>query len=155
MNRVCTILLATISLFIISTSALATDYRHLNTFSFGYNSQGSHLRFGYSINQHHQNFGYRAKHHNRQHFLHKPSAIYKHWRQPRYGHRSFGYNSFGYRQPSYHQNRYNKHIGYKACHPVTKVIVGRHGKYHGVASTMCYDKYGGAYTISGRRSLRD
>jgi hypothetical protein len=154
MNRACKIVLATLSLFIISTSVLAGDYRKSSGLSLSYGNNGSHLnsRLGY-ISNHMQYSDHFSKHKRRHNYSHKPYSYPKYWRQPRYGHRSFayGYNSFHYQPPNYYQNsRHNRH-DQQICQPVTKVVVDKHGKYHGVDATLCYDNYDES---SGSRYLK-
>jgi hypothetical protein len=150
MNRSCKIVLTTLSLFIISTSVLAGDYRKSSGLSLSYGNHGSHQnsRLGYISNHKKYSDNY-SKHKKRHSYSHKPYSYPKYWRQPRYGHRSFGYgyNSYSYHQPSYYQ----KHHGQQICQPVTKVVVDKHGKYHGVDATLCYDNYDES---SGSRYLK-
>ena len=147
MKTFCKIFLIAMSLFLISTSVVAIDYRHHGGLSFSFGSHSNHFRFG--LNNHH--FDKHAGQHYRHHYSYQPDSFYNFRHQPRYGHKSFSYYSFSYRHPSYQQNRYNKDIVKKSCHPVTKVIVDRYGKYHGEAGTMCYDKFGDAYIVYGSR----
>jgi len=147
MKTFCKFFIIAMGLFLISTSAVANDYRHHNGLSFSFGTHGNHIRFGYS-NKHYDH----TPHHKywyRHHFSHKPFHSYKYRYSP-----FFGYRSFGYKQPSYKQNRYKRDIVKKPCHPVTKVIVGRHGQYRGVDGTMCYDQYGNGYVVKGSRYLR-
>lgn len=138
MNRTCKIILAILSLFIFSTSVLAGDHRKSSGLSLSYGNQGSHQSKLGQFNKHKSYSDNYSKHNNRHHYSHKPST-YKYWRQPRYGHRSFGYgyNSYSYHQPNYYQ----RHRSQQICQPVTKVVVDKHGKYHGVDATLCYDQY--------------
>jgi len=146
MKAFCKIVLIAMGLFLISTSAVATGYRHHGGLSFSFGSHGNHIRYNY--NNHH--FDKYAGKHYRHHYSPRPYTFYKYRAQPRHGHKPFSYYSFSHRHPSYHQNRYQKDIVKKSCHPVTKVIVGRHGRYHGRAGTMCYDKFGDAYIVYNR-----
>ena len=144
MNRTSKFVLAALSLFIISTSALAGDHRKSSGLSLSYGKHGSHQdsRLGY-INNHKKHHGNYSKYKSRHNYSHKPSG-YKYWRQPRYGHRSFGYgyNSYNYYPPNYHQKHHHTRHGQQICQPVTKVVVDDHGRYHGVDATLCYDNYG-------------
>jgi len=140
MNRTCKIVLAALSLFIISTSALAGDHRKSSGLSLSYGTNGSHQnRLGH-LSKPKQHDSY-SKYNKRHSYSHKPYSYPKYRRQPRYGHRSFGYsygyNSYHYQQPNYYQ----KHHSQQICQPVTKVVIDKHGKYYGVDATLCYDNY--------------
>jgi hypothetical protein len=144
MNGTCKIVLAALSLFIISTSVLAGEHRKSSGLSLSYGNHGNHHhRLGY-ISKHKQYSDRYSKYKKRHSYSHKPYSYPKYWRQPRYGHRSFayGYNSYSYQQPNYYQNsRHNRH-DQQICQPVTKVVVDKHGKYRGVGAILCYDNYG-------------
>jgi hypothetical protein len=143
MNRTCKIALAALSLFIISTSALAGDHRKSSGISLSYGShEPQQNKIGHLSNnkKHH---GHYSKYKKRHYYSHKPYSYPKYWRQPRYGHRSFGYgyNSYNYYQPNHYQKHHHAGHGQHNCQPVTKVVVDRHGRYHGVDATLCYDNY--------------
>ncbi|OUR63634.1 hypothetical protein A9Q79_09850 [Methylophaga sp. 42_25_T18] len=147
MKAFCKICLLAIGLLLLSTSAVATDYRQHGGLSFSFGSHGNHIRFGYADKHydHSSHHIYRYRHH----YSHKPYHSYKYRYSP-----FWGYRSFGYKQPRYNHNRYNRDIVKKPCHPVTKVIVDRHGQYRGIAGTMCYDRYGNGYVVKGSRYSR-
>jgi len=147
MKAFCKTCLIALGLFIISTSAVATDYRQHGGLSFSFGSHGNHIRFGYADK--HSDRSPHLQYRYRQHFSHKPNYSYQYRYSPFYG-----YRSFGYKQPSYHNHRNRRDIVKKPCHPVTKVIIDNYGKYRGIAGTMCYDRYGNGYVVKGSRYSR-
>lgn len=151
MKTVCKMFIIAIGLFLISTSAVATDYRHRGGLSISIGSQHNHVGHGYTTGKHHsKKYLNHLKNKSRYQYSYKPRSNYKHRRDNYYS----GHKYWGYQQPNHFHNRYKRHAVKKACHPVTRVNTDKHGKYHGTAATMCYDMYGDAYIMSGRRYLK-
>lgn len=87
--------------------------------------------------------GSRNSHHNRYGLSHKKHYPYKSYYSRPYSNYDYGRNHYSGQKHSY--RRYQK-----ACHPITKVISDRYGRYHSINNTLCYDKYGQSYIVPGR-----
>ena len=96
-------------------------------------------------------YGYPRAHHQRYGHHHRP------YYAPRRHHRPHYYGGHSRRHYSYSDGAYNdrhsyRHTNNRACHPVYK-----HGYWHGrpakVGGTMCYNRYGNGYVVSGSRYL--
>ena len=98
--------------------------------------------------------GYNSGHNKHHYNRHHPSAHYNY--NYGYGHQN-AYNYQQYNHPYYQQrnhnnNTYSRNRAYtKPCHQVSKTVIDDYGDYHKVGGTMCYDKYGQPYIVSGSR----
>jgi len=138
MHTATKLLLVALGLLVISTSALARDSHRKSSLSLGYS--GGH-------NSHHSTvylaYSQKRNHHYKKHY----SYNRKHYSYNPYSTRSYG------RHHNYQRNSYNNHYQ-KSCHPVNKAIVDRYGDYKNIGGTMCYDRYGQGYIVSGSRYLK-
>lgn len=96
-------------------------------------------------------YGYPRAHHQRYRQHHRPYAAPRRHHRPNYygGHsrRHYSYSDGGY------NNRHSyRHTNSRACHPVYK-----RGQWHGrpakVGGTMCYNRHGEGYVVTGSRYL--
>jgi len=136
----------------ISSASFATDKSHR---ALGYSS---------SHNHHNKHLGYSNRHHRQTnnsyipHSSHKSYSIHRnnHHYSDRGRHTKY-YSTFYYsnksqsKYSSNHDNSYRHNRYQKSCHPVSKNIIDRYGHHRKVAGTMCYNKYGQSYIVSGSR----
>jgi hypothetical protein len=132
-------IMLTISSFILFSTLTIPAFA--GGFSLGYSSHGSHYSAGYGHR------GYSG---------HSRSGAYG---RHSYLGRNYGYrNSHNYQKHSYPNYNHNNYSSYsrapsykKPCHDVFKTTVDHYGQYHKTGGTMCYDRYGKAYIVSGSR----
>ena len=88
--------------------------------------------------------GSRNSHYNRYGLSHKKHYPYKSYYSRPYSNYDYGRNHYSGQKHSYRHHQ-------KACHPITKVVSDKYGRYHSINNTLCYDKYGQSYIGPGRR----
>ena len=92
--------------------------------------------------------GYSSGGHSNHHYSSRNHHSYDH-------HNSYGYQQHNYsyyQQKRHSRTSYYGHLSYKKpCHQVYKTSVDHYGEYNKVGGTMCYDRYGQGYIVSGSR----
>ncbi len=100
-----------------------------------------HKQLMYRLGSRRHALGSRNKHHDRYGVIHNKHYPYKsYYSRPysRYSRDHYSDRNYGYGHPP------------KACHPITKVISDRYGRYQSINNTVCYDKYGQSYIVPRR-----
>jgi hypothetical protein len=126
--------------------------------AYGHNSyKAKHYyqnNYRYAKKQYKNKHGYFAKKHYKKH----ASPNYRSYNKPnpyRQGYSNHYYqpkkrlHTQHQRKSAYNNNHYRQYQ--KSCHPVSKTVTDRHGRYQDIGGTMCYDRAGRGYVVSGSR----
>ncbi len=148
---------------------------HHNGLSLSYNTPAKHHykqkqhAFGhnnYKAKHYYQNnYRYAKKHYKnkhsyfaKKHYKKHASPHYQNYNKPNNYRQGYSHHYYQpkkrlhtqhQRKSAYNNNHYRQYQ--KSCHPVSKTVTDRHGRYQDIGGTMCYDRAGRGYVVSGSR----
>ena len=108
-------------------------------------STAGSLTLGYSSGGHHNKHYNGGHHYSPRHYNYDNGHRNSH--SPKY----YAYPSYPV-QSHHNYNNYSNHSSYtKPCRQVSKIVVDGYGGYKNIGGTLCYDRYGQGYIVSGSR----
>lgn len=141
------------SILAIGFFILGLSFSGLVSAEFRLHSGSLHLGFGGHQNHHgHKRHYQKHNSHRHRHSKHKRhnSHVSHGHHFSRHKHRSYKHNS--YRRHYYNTGRNRHYSNYRQpCHQVSKLKYDEYGVAHKIGGTLCYDRRGEGYIVSGSR----